>query len=299
MDRTLISIIAALGLAPTGFAQQTTSGASLGPHLPFVQVDRLFGDQYVGFRQSCLLIYADGRYHREARRQEVTDNRPSTTGYWKSAEVTEGTIPSGGLQELTKIVESEEFRAINGTVGDPSGLSSNLLYGSRGVTARGDIKILMASVSHPNNPQIFEVFFGNSHLEEPSLKPFVAWIDGVEKQKAGPLDKAAANNCVTFSSPGVGSSWEPTTSLVAKPIFTPGPDFPIDERNAKHTGTVLVQAVVNADGTVGPVSVKRGINPVLDQSALEAVRKWRFAPARLIGVPVAVPMSVEVAFRLQ
>jgi TonB family protein len=36
----------------------------------------------------------------------------------------------------------------------------------------------------------------------------------------------------------------------------------------------------------------------LDEKALEAVRTWRFEPARKDGVPVAVQISVEVNFRL-
>ncbi len=297
-NRTLIAIVVALVLESAGFGQQTASRTDLGAALPFVQVERLIGDQHAGFKQSCLLVYADGRYHREVRRQEVVDNRPSTTGYWKSANVFEGGMPLGALQELKKVVESEEFRAIAGTVGNPSGLRSNLLYGPRGVTPRSDIDILTASVAHPSGPQVFEVFLDNVRLEN-SLKSFVTWIDGAEKRKDRPLDKAAANNCATSSPPGTSSSWEPTTNLVATPISTPDPDYPVAERDARHAGTVQVQAIVNADGSVGPVSVTRGINPVLDQRALEAVRKWRFAPARLIGVPVAVPMSVEVNFRLQ
>jgi len=36
----------------------------------------------------------------------------------------------------------------------------------------------------------------------------------------------------------------------------------------------------------------------LDEKALDAVRTWRFEPARKDGVPVAVRISVEVNFRL-
>jgi TonB family protein len=36
----------------------------------------------------------------------------------------------------------------------------------------------------------------------------------------------------------------------------------------------------------------------LDEKALEAVRTWRFEPARKDGQPVAVQINVEVIFRL-
>jgi TonB family protein len=36
---------------------------------------------------------------------------------------------------------------------------------------------------------------------------------------------------------------------------------------------------------------------VLDEKAVEAVKKWRFQPARKNGHPVAVQISVEVNFQ--
>jgi TonB family protein len=36
----------------------------------------------------------------------------------------------------------------------------------------------------------------------------------------------------------------------------------------------------------------------LDEKAIDAVRKWRFDPARKDGHPVAVPVNIEVNFRL-
>jgi protein TonB len=60
---------------------------------------------------------------------------------------------------------------------------------------------------------------------------------------------------------------------------------------------MVVQIVVNADGSVTPVSVKKQTDPVVDQSALDAVRKWRFAPARIAGIAVATQMDVEIVFK--
>ena len=60
----------------------------------------------------------------------------------------------------------------------------------------------------------------------------------------------------------------------------------------------MVQVLANVDGSVGQVSEKHGMNPKLDQSALDAIKKWKFAPARLVGVPIPALVDVEVGFYL-
>jgi TonB family protein len=56
--------------------------------------------------------------------------------------------------------------------------------------------------------------------------------------------------------------------------------------------------VVAADGRPRDIRVARSLGMGLDEKALEAVRTWRFEPARKDGHPVAVQISVEVIFRL-
>jgi protein TonB len=295
MKQILVTCVTFLALAIAISAQQIPSSINNGSALPLVQVVHIVGDQYVGFSESCLLLYADGRYHRETRRQEHADGRPS--GDWRLPDVFEGGIRAGDLQRLKEIVESENFRAVTGTIGDPRPLGSSLLFGPRGVTPHADVNIFEASVAHLNGSQVFEVFGGTGRRQPGNfLKLFVEWVNEVEKRRDGRLNQALANDCATSSSMRTGSSWEPTTRLAAKPIYTPDPEYPADEQNAGHPGKILIQAIVNADGSVGQVSVKRGINPMLDRGALEAVRKWKFVPARLNGVAIALPVNLEVQF---
>ena len=65
------------------------------------------------------------------------------------------------------------------------------------------------------------------------------------------------------------------------------------------TGNVLLEIVINRDGTVGEVSVRRGLGAGLDERAIDAVRQWKFAPARRLGVPVDVFVEVAVEFMLR
>ena len=57
---------------------------------------------------------------------------------------------------------------------------------------------------------------------------------------------------------------------------------------------------ITAQGRVEDVQVERSAgHSDLDQSALEAVRRWRFEPARRGGEPVAVWVIIPVEFKLQ
>jgi TonB family protein len=62
---------------------------------------------------------------------------------------------------------------------------------------------------------------------------------------------------------------------------------------------VVLEIVVRSDGRVGAVRILQGLGAGLDQRAVEAVRQWRFSPARRQGTPVDVMVEVAVEFRLR
>ena len=66
-------------------------------------------------------------------------------------------------------------------------------------------------------------------------------------------------------------------------------------------GTVALDCVINADGTVGECQVERSLDSVhgLDQEALKAARKWRFKPATVRGRPVPFFVIFELSFKLE
>jgi protein TonB len=64
-------------------------------------------------------------------------------------------------------------------------------------------------------------------------------------------------------------------------------------------GTVVLRVRVDAQGNAAEVAVAIGSGqPVLDQAAVEAVRRWRFSPALEGGRPVAMVHDVRIRFRL-
>jgi protein TonB len=75
------------------------------------------------------------------------------------------------------------------------------------------------------------------------------------------------------------------------------PDYPSIARAARVQGIVILEATIDAGGDVTAARVLRSV-PMLDDAALQAVRQWKFTPARLNGQPIPVVMTVTVDFRL-
>ena len=79
------------------------------------------------------------------------------------------------------------------------------------------------------------------------------------------------------------------------------PAYTSDAMRAKVQGTVLLEAVVAADGSVRDVRVIRSLDPTfgLDQEAMKAARQWRFRPGTRFGQPVPVLITIELMFTLR
>ena len=295
MNRALCASLTCLALSIGSTAQQSPgSNESLPTAPPLVQIEHLAGDPFVGFTQSCVLMYSDGKYHRETRRQVSIEGHPKPD--WLLPEVFENTISAGDLQQLREIVESDDFRTIIGTLGDGSVLRSNLLFWpAGGVTPHADIDFFEASVARSNGPQVFEVLGPISGSPANSLRPFRRWVAAVEKRKEGRVDDGMADSCSARTAfPNGSPSWGPATSLRPRPFYSPSPKCPVEETG--HSGKVTIQALINPDGSVGRVSVRHSLNPALDQCALDAVKHWKFVPARLNLIPVPAAIDVEVNF---
>ncbi len=77
------------------------------------------------------------------------------------------------------------------------------------------------------------------------------------------------------------------------------PAYPGAARQRGYEGDVLIAAEVRADGRIGAVRVKRSSGYAsLDDSALEAVRSWRFEPARRMGAVVDAWVEIPIRFKL-
>ena len=70
-------------------------------------------------------------------------------------------------------------------------------------------------------------------------------------------------------------------------------------RRARIQGIVVVETIIDTRGQVTDVRVLKSLPMGLSESAVEAVKQWRFKPAMLDQRPVSVYFTLTVKFELQ
>ena len=76
------------------------------------------------------------------------------------------------------------------------------------------------------------------------------------------------------------------------------PEYSEEARKAKHQGTVMLYVQIDPSGHATNIKVVKSLGLGLDEKAIEAVQKWKFAPGKKDGKPVTVEATIEVNFRL-
>ncbi|HVD91489.1 MAG TPA: energy transducer TonB, partial [Vicinamibacterales bacterium] len=76
------------------------------------------------------------------------------------------------------------------------------------------------------------------------------------------------------------------------------PVYPAEAQVNRIQGVVILEAIIDTDGTIAAARVLRSI-PELDEAALDAVRQWKFMPTLLNGSPIGLVMTTTVNFTMQ
>lgn len=95
--------------------------------------------------------------------------------------------------------------------------------------------------------------------------------------------------------PGDKGVTPPKIVKEVKPQYTP------DAMKAKIQGHVVLECVVEPDGTVSDVTVLKSLDKEhgLDDEAVKAAKQWRFKPGLKKGKPVPVAVTMELTFTLK
>ena len=57
---------------------------------------------------------------------------------------------------------------------------------------------------------------------------------------------------------------------------------------------LIVEAIIDTEGRVTDLRVLKGLHPSFDDTAIAAIRQWRFKPATLQGKPVPVIYNLTI-----
>jgi TonB family protein len=77
------------------------------------------------------------------------------------------------------------------------------------------------------------------------------------------------------------------------------PIFPDQAARAGAQGRVLLECRITESGTVDACRVSQSVYPALDRAAADAIRHWKYEPARVSGQPRSIVVQFLMIFALQ
>lgn len=129
----------------------------------------------------------------------------------------------------------------------------------------------------------------------------------VEQPQAAPPASDATSDAPSASLPtapsGAGDAIPDPHAYVyveqlPNPVKQVKPEYPEAAKSASIEGVVQVRALVGKDGKVMDVRLERSTQPMLNDAALAAARKWVFTPGMASNQPVLCWVSIPFNFRL-
>ena len=151
---------------------------------------------------------------------------------------------------------------------------------------------------------------------KPQVKPIPRKITPVvqKPQEIAPSPQAVTQPTISETAPSQPASASASSSATPKTAeaetFTeanfranyasnPKPDYPSIARSREWEGKVTLRVQVSAEGLSDAVKIEKSSgHDILDESAMEAVKKWRFIPARRGDTAVASSVLVPINFSL-
>jgi TonB family protein len=158
-------------------------------------------------------------------------------------------------------------------------------------------RMLSATKAHLGKP--LAIMLDGNVISAPTLRAPI----GDSGEISGDFTAASAQDLATKLAPVVprqnGVAREGLTLPV--PIHEERPYYTQPAMAAQIQGTVLLETVVLADGSVGDVRVVRSLDSEfgLDRQAVDAMKLWTFKPGTRDGEPVRVAVQVEMTFTLK
>ena len=115
-------------------------------------------------------------------------------------------------------------------------------------------------------------------------------VPRADQTRAAPAESKTEVASVTLTPPSFSAAY----------LRNPPPRYPRAARQAGEQGTVTLRVLITREGLPARVDLDKSSGSAhLDNAALEAVKTWRFAPARRGAEPVESWWVVPIVFRLE
>jgi TonB family protein len=214
------------------------------------------------------------------------------------------TAPAAGLREAAVPGSAQRVylhQATLATDADVTGASVINMGGQLGVGVRfsdaASARMLSGTKAHVGKP--LAIVLDGNVIAAPTLRAPV----GDSAVISGTFTAVSAQELATKLAP-VRSQQNGATRqdlTLPVPVYEQRPYYTQAALAAKIHGSVLLETVVLADGSVGDVRVVKSLDSELglDQQAVDAMKMWTFTPGTRDGEPVRVAVQVEMTFTLK
>ena len=247
-------------------------------------------------------------------------------------------ISSVKVNDLTSIVKAEEVKSVENSSDEKFKVSGTVLAADTKIPVIGasviirgttngtltdlDGKFTLTGLKKDDVIQVSFVGFQTRSVIVKDESPLIILLDDAVQNLEGmvvyaPTQKSEKDEVVVFDLPMEEVKQkevkdEPIFQVVEEMPEFPGGlaeamkflakniNYPVAAQQAKIEGRVIVQFVVEKDGSVSDVKVMRGVNSELDAEAIRVVSmmpKW--IPGKQRGKAVAVKYTMPIMFRLQ
>lgn len=136
----------------------------------------------------------------------------------------------------------------------------------------------------------------------PDLLPQDPALSSVDEKIQAPPSVAQGPEPVVVPEPAAEIQAEEPRVQEAIPLYdiNPAPPYPPLAFRRGYQGTVILEVMVNASGAVAEARLLQSSGyPLLDQTALTAIRNWAFRPGTRNGRPVEMRVNVPIVFQLR
>lgn len=180
------------------------------------------------------------------------------------------------------------------------------------------LSVFAGYLLQPESPAVLvnemSISFANVQMQQadippvPEEMPKPKAIEPEPEPVVEPVVKEAAPTTVKEVAPATPAPVSPPSpvQLDAQPDYradylnNPRPAYPMVARRMGYNGKVILNVEVLAEGKAGQVLLHQSSGyTILDNSAVQTVKTWRFSPAKRLGQPVTQWFLVPIKFSLE